>query len=130
MSCNESKTVLRAEFPQLQGKTRNEAFLFYKEILGEPTEVDEYDGEVEFFTYEGKYQPVYDYDKERWGIDLVLHHESDYNVYIANDMNGLSLEEFEKLANEMSQTFGVEKSKIRLMSYTWYNGVDERIYFE
>ncbi|MBG9549752.1 hypothetical protein [Cytobacillus firmus] len=130
MSCNEKKVVLRAEFPQLQGKNRTEVFPFYKEILGVPSELDEYEGEVEYFEYEGKYQSAYDYNNKRWGIDWVLHHESDYKTYIEMRTNGVSLGDFEKMASAMSQIFGVDKSKVRLISYTWYNGVDEPIKFD
>jgi len=130
MSCNESKTVLRAEFPQLQGKTTNEVYPFYLEILGKPNEIDEYDDEVGYFSYEGKYQPAYDYDSKKWGIDLVLHHESDYNTYIKQETNGLSLKEFDTLAKSMTDVFGVDKDKVRLISYTWYNGSEEPISFE
>lgn len=130
MSCNESKIVLRAEFPQLKGKNRTEVFPFYKDILGEPSELEEYEGEIQYFEYEGKFLPAYDFNKKRWGIDLVLHHQSDYKTFIKHKSNGLSLGEFEALANSMSQLFGVDKSKVRLISYTWYNGVDEPVTFE
>jgi hypothetical protein len=130
MSCNETKVVLRAEFPRLKGKTRQEVYPFYLELLGEPTDKDEWDGVVEYFSYEGKYQPAYDHDSKRWGIDLVLHHESDYNTYINMETNGLTLDEFHKLAHEMSIKFEVDKYKIRLISYTWYNGSDEPIQFD
>jgi hypothetical protein len=129
MSCNETKIVLRAEFPHLHGKSRKEVYPFYQDILGEPNEVDEYDGEVDYFRYEGKYQPVHDYDNDRWGIDLILHHESDYKTYIEMNSNGLSLSEFDQLASSMSQVFGVDRKNVRLLSYTWYNGSDEPIKF-
>lgn len=99
-------------------------------MLGEPETLDEFDGEIEYFQYAGKYQVVQDYKGNRWGIDLVLHHESNYRTYIEMETNGLSLEEFERLATEMSEKFNVDKKKIRLMSYSWYNGVDEPIFFE
>lgn len=130
MSCNETKIVLRAEFPELKGKSKTEVYPFYQKILGEPDEIDMYDGEVDYFSYEGKYQPCHNYYQNRWGIDLVLHHESDYKVYIQMESNGISLDEFKKLADEMSKKFGVDKNEIRLMTYTWYNGTDEPIYFK
>jgi hypothetical protein len=130
MSCNITKIVLRAEFPHLQGKSRNEVYPFYLDILGEPSDIDEYDGKVDYFEYEGKYQPVHDYDNDRWGIDLILHHESDYKTYIEMNSNGLTLDEFNKLANSMSQAFCVDKYKIRIISYSWYSGADEPIRFD
>lgn len=130
MSCNETKIVLRAEFPQFQGKTRTEVFPFYKEILGEADEVNEWEGEIDYFKYSGKYQPAYEYKSKRWGVDWVLHHETDNKVYIEMKENGVSLADFEKMANSMSELFGIEKSNVRLTSYTWYNGVDEPISFE
>lgn len=125
----EYKTVLRAEFPELEGKSRTEVYPFYKDIIGEADELEDYDGEVEYFSYEGKYQPVHRYEKDRWGIDHVLHHESDYKTYIELKTNGVSLSEFEEMASKMSVKFGVDKSKIRLISYSWYNGSDEPIVF-
>lgn len=130
MSCNESKTVLRAEFPRLKGKSANEVYPFYKKLLGEPSDIDEWRGEVDWFEYEGKYQPVHDYENDRWGIDLILRHESDYETYIEMESNGFTLDEFHKLAHEMSLRFEVDKYRIKLMSYTWYNGADEPIKFE
>lgn len=130
MSCNVTKTVLRAEFPHLKGKAVHEVYPFYVNLLGEPDEVDKWDGEVEHFEYEGKYQPIRDYDTERWGIDLVLHHETDYRTYIQMETNGLSLGEFNQLADEMSKKFSVDKEKVRLISYTWYNGSDEPVKFD
>jgi hypothetical protein len=130
MSCNETKTVLRAEFPRLKGKSINEVYPLYVQFLGEANEVEEWKGKVDYFRYEGKFQPVHDYDSKRWGIDLVLHHESDYNTYIEMETNGLTLDEFNKLANEMSLKFEVDKYRIRLISYTWYNGSDEPISFK
>lgn len=130
MSCNEYKTVLRSEIPQLKGKTYNEVYPFFVELLGEPDEKDEWDGEIEYFYYGGKYKPVYDYDTERWGIDLTLHHASDYKTYIQMETNGLTLGEFKSLAYEMSQKFGIDENKVRLISYSWYNGADEPIKFE
>lgn len=123
--------VLRAEFPELKGKTKTEVFPIYKNLLGEPDEVDEYDGEVDYFRYDNdkKYRPAYQYKGKRWGIDLTLHHESDYKTYVELKTNGISLGEFETLAEEMAQKFGVDKSQIRLISYTWYNGVDEPVFF-
>lgn len=129
MSCNETKIVLRAEIPRLKGKTMTEVYPFYLEILGEPNDLDEYDGEIEYFEYDGKYQPAHDYDSGRWGIDLVLHHKSDYKTYIEMESNGLTLDEFHKLAHEMSLKFTIDKYKVRLISYTWYNGADEPIKF-
>ena len=129
MSCMESKTVLRAEFPELEGKTITEVYPFYKSILGEADELEDYDGEVEYFSYKGQYKPAYRYENAKWGIDRILHHESDYKTYIEMKENGLSLSEFEDMANEMSVKFGVDKLKVRLISYSWYNGGDEPIVF-
>lgn len=129
MSHTENKIVLRAEFPQLHGKSVTDVYPFYREILGEPSEMDEYEGEVFYFKHAGKYQAAHDYNNNRWGVDLVLHHKSDYTTYVGMKSNGLSLGEFDQLANTMPQMFEIDKSKVRLISYTWYNGGDEPIAF-
>lgn len=130
MSCNVSKIVLRAEFEELRGKSTTEVYPFYLKLLGKPLEVYYYKDEVEHFEYEGIYKPVYNYSTERWGIDLVLYHKSDYKVYVDMESNGLSLKEIEDLSNEMSVKFGVDKYKVRMISYTWYDNGDEPIHFE
>jgi len=130
MSCMESKVVLRAELPELKGKSRNEVYPVFVNLIGEADDIDEYEGEIEYFQYEGEIQPVYDYDSKRWGIDHVLHHESDYRTYIKMKSNGLSLKEFDELASQMEEKFGIDKSKVRLISYSWYNGGDEPINFD
>lgn len=126
----EEKIVLRAELPHLKGKTRNEVYPIFKDLLGEADELEEYEGEVEYFNYEGMYQPVCNYNGKRWGIDLVLHHESEYSTYIEMATNGLSLGEFENYAHEMAEKFGIDMYKVRYIGYSWYNGSDEPIQFD
>jgi hypothetical protein len=46
------------------------------------------------------------------------------------ESNGLTLDEFNKLAHEMSLKFETDKYRIRLTSYNWYNGADEPIKFD
>ena len=104
-------------------------FPFYKNTIGNPSELDEYEGEVEYFEYNGKYQPSHQYKGDRWGIDMVLHHETDYDTKIEMQTNGISLAEFLTLSQEMENKFGIDKSQVRLISYTWYNGGDEPVFF-
>ena len=136
MSYNETKSVLRAEIPQLKGKSRTEALEYFRQILGEPDDVDIWDGEVDFFEYEEKnhtYIPVEEYsygktDDDRWGGDLILAYSNDYGVE-EGDMN-YSLEELSVLADKMARKFNINPKNIRLLSYTWYNGSDEPRFFE
>jgi hypothetical protein len=132
MSCMERKTTLRMEIPSLQGKDYTEAFEYFRNILGEPEELDldEETGEVYYFSYEGKFQPVYDYSNKKWGADLILYHSSDYKVYVSSDYErGVTLKEFNMLADELVGKFGGNKEDIKLLSYEWYNGGDEPVRF-
>jgi hypothetical protein len=125
----EYKTVLRAEIPSLQGANKNTAYEYFKNILGEAPDVEDYDGEIEWFEYDGELQPIHDWDTKKWGIDLILKHTSDYKVKVKNDYkNGVTLTEFKELADRLVQKFGVNENQIRLISYDWYNGGDEPIY--
>lgn len=134
MSCNEYKVVLRAELPVLKGCSFNDAYNYFKmshfkDILGEPTclEVDD-DGIVEYFSFEKtRFQPVYNNDT--WGIDYIIEHTSDFMYYIIQDNNDLTLQYLNQIADKLVDIFGVNKDKVKLHSYNWYNGSDEPIKF-
>lgn len=137
MSYNESKTVLRVEIPHLKGKGMKEAYEYFYPILGEPDDLDEWDGEIEYFSYYEKnhrFVPVDEYSygrdatNDRWGVDLILSYGNDYG-----DCNGKanhSLGELRQLAEEMAEKFNVDPDTCRVVSYTWYNGGDEPREFE
>jgi hypothetical protein len=137
MSYNESKTVIRVEIPHLRGKGNKEAYEFFYPILGEPDDVDEWDGEIEYFSYYEKnhrFIPVSEYSygrnaaNDRWGVDLIIAYDNDYNE--GKGRANHSLQELNELAGEMAEKFNVDPNRCRLVSYTWYNGGDEPIEFE
>jgi hypothetical protein len=126
----EWKTVIRAEIPSLRYENKNTAYDYFKKILGDASDVEDYDGEIEWFEYEGELQPVYDYDTKKWGIDLVLEHKSDYKTYVHSVCdNGVTLNEFQTFADRLIKKFPeVNIETIRFISYDWYNGGDEPIH--
>ena len=128
MSCMERKIVLRIELPQLKDKTTTEAYEYFKSILGVANEIDEWEGEIEFFSYDKSIQPITDWNGS-WGVDYVLHHSSGYKTYIGENFNGLTLKEFEERAFILSDLFGIKYNNVKLMSYNWYNGGDEPVTF-
>lgn len=137
MSYNESKTVLRVEIPHLRGKSNKEAYEYFLPILGEPDDVDEWEGEVEYFSYYEKnhrFVPVSECSygrnaaNDKWGVDLILAYGNDYNENIG-DANH-SLGELHKLSLELADKFNIDPNTCRVVSYTWYNGGDEPIEFD
>lgn len=136
MSYNESKTVLRVEIPELRGKSNKEAYEYFLPILGEPDDIDEWEGEVEYFSYyekNHKFVPVSEnsYSRnaanDKWGVDLILAYGNDYNETIGEANH--SLGELQNLAQEMAEKFNIDPSRCKVVSYTWYNGGDEPIDF-
>jgi hypothetical protein len=129
MSFTEYKTVVRAKIKELNGADTRTALDFFKERIGEPEEIDEFDGEIEWFRYKddaGCFTPV-SRNKE-WGIDFVIAHSNAYNGD-PQDVN-LSLEEIEEYMKRLVLRIGVNLSDCRLVIYSWYNGVDEPIHFQ
>ncbi|MGG1659486.1 hypothetical protein [Brevibacillus sp. NRS-1366] len=129
MSHMEYKTVIRVALPELEGLDHNQALPFFKEKVGEPKHLDEWDGVVEWFTYDDKpntYCPVESLEgKYKWGIDYVLMHSDGYDY---NTLD-ISLSELERYIDLLVQKFSVKKEDCRLLSYSWYNGGDEPIRF-
>ena len=121
--------MLRVEITSLKGKSKSEALKFFRGILGEPSEIDEWDDEIDYFPYEGRIRPCHDYSSERWGVEYILLHESDYNVYVEMDNIGATLEEISEIAEKLENMFNVNKDDVKLIYYTWYNGSDEPIKF-
>lgn len=137
MSYNESKTVLRIEIPSLRGKSYHEAYKYFSSILGEADDIDDWDDVIEYFSYyekNHKYIPVREYSygrdavNDRWGVDLLLAYGNDYRDSIGRANH--SLQELNKLANDLGEKFNVDPKTARLVSYTWYNGGDEPVNFE
>lgn len=129
MSDNETKTVLRAEIKDMREFSYNEAYRYFINKGFKPADdIDEYDGVVEWFSYdekEGEVIPVYDYEKIRWGIELIIAKSDDYNSYhnVSTDLKSLSAK-----INELNEKYG-DDLEWKFKSYTWYNGADEPIEF-
>lgn len=130
------KSVLRAEIKKLKGKGRTEAFAFFQPILGEPKELETYEGDVEYFGYEEQvhaFVPVQELnyrseDGLRWGIDYILSYEREPEdgegdtIYTLAKLNEIGL--------EMEQKFGIDPETVSVATYSWYTGSDEPIVFE
>lgn len=136
MSCEVTKTSLRAEIPALRGKSISEAYTFFQPIVGEPDDIDHDEGVVDFFVYEGekhRFAPVKGLrdksgEDNRWGIETVLSFENGYGVKFGKSVH--SLLELSAIGKELIEKFGVREEDIRLYSYTYYTGADEPIKFE
>lgn len=129
------KSVLRAEIKELRGKGRTEAFAFFRPLLGEPEDIEVYEGEVEYFAYEEKAEalvPVQELSnrsngEKRWGVDYVLSYSREDNE---GEDSIVSLASLNEISLELTKKFGIEPSSVRVLSYSWYNGGDEPILFE
>ena len=124
MSEMEYKTVVRLPIPQLDGKSYDEALPFFKKTVGEPSNETTFDGEVDWFDYEDKpYEPVYDYETGRWGVDKVLVREWTEQE---KDLVAMTVAKLREIEQEMQRKFDVWED-VFLLPYSWYNGVDEPI---
>lgn len=118
MSDMEYKTVLRAKIPSVGSREEHLAWML--EHVGKPEESG--DG---WFTY-GQPEGSDPYFREcSWGSDygfeLVLMHSCEEQNDVVID-----IEDLLKHVEEMRRLVG-EGVPIRLVSYGWYNGVDEPI---
>jgi len=130
MSSTESKCGYRVPIESLRGKNWTEALAYFRELIGEPEDVDEYEGEVQYFTYadDAKYRACpeeshgeYESKNDGWFIDMNL--DSGYGED-HSDLH-LTFGEIEKTVLELSEKFGVNKDDIMVFGYSWYNGVEE-----
>lgn len=136
MSCEVTKTALRAEIPALKGKTIAEAYAFFQPIVGEPDDIDHEEGTVDFFVYEGekhRIAPVKGLsdksgEENRWGIETILSYENGYGKEFGKEVH--TLQELAVIGKEFIEVFGAKEEDIRLYSYTYYTGADEPIKFE
>lgn len=127
MSDYETKSGIRVEIKSLKGKSRSEAYVYFQSILGDAEDVDEFDGEVEWFEYSGKFQPGQEYsygetDDDRWFVDMVASEGKEIDG--EGDLY-LSFEKLNSMVDELIEKFGIEREDVMVFSYTWYNGADE-----
>ncbi len=101
-----------------------ESLEYLKNILGEPKDVDEHDGTIDHFEFEG-------YDthcpKGRGGLWIVK------NLIERND-NSIdffeSLKEINDTADDLACKFSVNREDIRVFAHDWYTGGDNPFYYK
>ena len=146
MSSEVTKVSYRFPIPALKGASNRVALDFCRRFLGEPSTLDEWDGEIHGFHYESL-----DYLKEnptefksfvqpvkvgnQWGLEVILGivNLGHYN-YIGFQCDvlegkGLNLLPVFDALRELGISPDIyEQGKV--YAYTWYNGTDEYITFE
>ena len=127
MSHTELKAGLRALIPSLDGASKDTALLYFMPILGEPFEIERWNGVVEYFRYTGEFVPIYDSETQRWFIDFIELHD---DAQDASDHVSISIsvENINQLSSRMKDVF-TEVEDVLFFVYTWYNGSDEPVYF-
>ena len=128
MRSNEFKSGFRVNLEFLRGKNKEEALQYFRSILGEPSDIEEYEGKVEYFRYDGEYQPLKEYSygtyktkDDGWFVDKIICEGcdgEDLGFYVKIDY-------IQKTVSELMEKFKVEEKDIMIFSYTWYNGSDE-----
>jgi len=142
MSSNVFTYGIRGRIPQLNGADTTAALAFFRPLIGEPEDIDELDGVVNYFYYDDyaspyskesqsrkrEYQAVrnetYKQKDPGWGVQKSFHSMSDEAG--PTEML-LSLEFIQDEINKMAKRFGLDPSLIIVYSYSWYNGSDEPI---
>lgn len=103
--------------------------------IGEPTEIEEDDGEIDYFSYakkvEGSHWPSYTQVWEpvpwtdgRWALKFTLAHSREYD----EDPLSLTMSTLQRIVNRaemIAKNAGFEPGQTTLTAYSWYNGVDE-----
>jgi hypothetical protein len=115
----------------LKGKSYNELYQYFKDKIGEPSDVYKDGDYVEWFAYDERLcdiVPVIQYSTKLVGVDYILSYSTDFEE--DHRKSSYTLEELNKYATILTEKFGVEPNKCRLFFYTWYNGADEPIEFE
>ena len=123
MSCDVNVSLMRLKIDELTGSNGREAYLFFKDKIGEPDDFYDYgDDEVDFhYNGEKNYYDVKNFG-QNWYADFVFHHSTD--DHYSNDMC-LTLAQLHVQAQSMAEKFGGKFEDVRVCSYTWYNGADE-----
>jgi len=123
MSNMESKTCLRVRIKPWKGFTWTKAYAKVLPILGKPSDIDEWRGDVEYFEYTGyAFHKIKDY----WYVDSVIDSDREGSVNFCETL-GVVQDYARELLDllGLSDTMGIED--VRLVSLTWYNGTDEPV---
>jgi hypothetical protein len=123
MSNVESKTCLRVRIKPWKGFTWTKAYAKVLPILGKPNDIEEWDGEVEHFEYTGyAFHKIKDY----WYVDSVIDSNREGEVNFCETIGAIM-----DYSRELLDLFGLadtmEPEDVRLVSVSWYNGVDEPV---
>jgi hypothetical protein len=126
MSENVCETLLVMEIADLRGKTATGVLPYFREKLGEPDELDEYNGKVHYFDYTGELKPVCGnrQGKNYWGIAYVINketesYESESNIFCLGDLLTVAKDKFFVFFNKT-----ITEKDIIFADLHWYNGVD------
>lgn len=148
MSTEITKVAFRFPLPELDGKDPGEVLPFYRKIIGEPEEIDEYEGVVQGFYYTSLpyveqnptafhdfVRPVQSLDTKQWGAEVVLgilnHDYYHYNGWRPDVLNGHAIDVEGVREDLLALGFTEEQvGRGRVHAYTWHNGGDEPVTFE
>lgn len=127
MSDNRIKVAIRGQIPELDGKTHNDVIDVFRKALGEPSQIDEWEDNIEYFSYDDYegLRSVYSDEDEVWGVEKIILDDYSYE----NNDACLSLEMIQETLKEMQKLFPSIKTVV-VAAYTWYTGTDEPITFE
>ena len=131
MSCMESKFALRAEIKELEGASYHDAYNYFINKLGEPSEVEDWEDKIEFFTYdknEHDIVPILDYSTKRWGIDYLLQYS--YDGEMIKGLRSFSINDLLSKMKILEEKFNVSTDEISIVNYEWYNGSDEPVHIK
>jgi len=123
MSQDVTKIAIRLPLPELDGKTPQERLNHLKPILGEPIDIEEYDGTLIYFNYKN-YEFVTK-DENRYAVDLILSEDNSYNHQRLAIKIGNLIEKIDSFAEK----FGHKGQECLIVASTWYNGGDEPVEF-
>lgn len=153
MSCEVTKVCYRFPIPHLDGASVTEAYKFFSSSLGEAGDVvyrGDDNNEILYFEYDAKglayekvipeefisfVNPVLD-DNGTWGIETIIsimRLEGDkYNGFQPGVLSGEEGVNLFKVVHGLVNLGFTEEmvNNGKIYSYTWYNGVDEPIYFK
>lgn len=126
MSHTVFKVAILGHIKGLDGKSRAEVLPVFRAKLGEPSEVDEFDGTTCWFEYDDSDQkivPAYSHEQKRWGLRCVFESDQECDLDFS-----FSIGYVHKVQKEMRELFPSIGSVI-IHAYSWYTGVDEPVIF-
>ncbi len=127
MSEDISVVAIRGRIPEMDGKTESEVLTMFREKLGEPDEIDEFNGKIDRFEYTPEkhdFVSVFNYDNKEWGIQKVLVKGPPFEV----DDTNIDVDEILVIKERMQKLFPTI-TRVTVAVYTYYNGTDEPISF-